>query len=87
MASDACNTFAIVFIACEFGQRIANAFSEINDLIEQFQWYRFPLQMQRTLPMVLNIGQEPVSLKCFGSLTCCRESLKKVCKMRSSALA
>lgn len=65
---DVCNTFVVVFITCELGQRLANAFSEINELIEEFQWYRFSI-----------LSQKPVSLGCFGSFLCGREAYKIVC--------
>lgn len=78
LGSDTCITFVSVFIACEFGQHLDNSFSEINDLINQLKWYRFPIEMKRILPFALIIVQEPVSIECFGSILCCRETFKKV---------
>lgn len=75
---DACNVFFAVIVACEFGQRLTNAFNEINDLIDQFQWYRFPSNMQRILPIALIIAQKPVSIEFFGSFSCSRELFRKV---------
>lgn len=80
---DACNTFTTVFIACELCQRMRDAFDEISDLIDRFHWYRFPSKMKRNLRTALIIAQKPVSVECFGSFSCCRESLKNV-KMKSN---
>lgn len=76
---DSCNVFSAVFISCELGQRISNEFSDINDLIDQFHSYRFTIEMKRILPMALIIAQKPVSIGCFGSSLCCRETFKRVC--------
>lgn len=75
---DGCNMLLAISIACEFSQQIRNAFSEINDLIKQFHWYRFPADMKRILPMTMTITQEPVSIEFFGSFSCCRELFRKV---------
>lgn len=80
---DTFNTFIVVYIACELCQRLSNSFDEINDLINQFRWYRFPIETKRILPMALVFVQKPVSLECFGSFSYCREALKKVNRINS----
>lgn len=72
--------FVIVFITCELGQRVNLAFVECNDMIDQFGWYRFPLKIQRMLPMIMDFSQQPVEIKCFGSTACSRETFKYVSK-------
>lgn len=69
---------ATVFIACEFGQRMADAFDEFNCAIRQFDWYLLSIEMQRMLPMIIVIVQKPVSMGCFGSIICGREVFKNV---------
>lgn len=69
---------ALVFIACELGQRINNAFDEIDSTIEQFDWYLFPIEVKRILPMIIVIAQQPIALECFGSIACSREIFEKV---------
>lgn len=76
---DACNIFCTVFMCCELGQRISNEFNDINGLIDQFQWYRFPNKIKRILPMTMTMAQKPVSIQCFGGFSCCRDTFKKVC--------
>lgn len=75
---DVCDTFVGVFISCELSQRVSNSFSEISDLLDQLQWYRFPTGVQRILPMASMFVQESVALECFGSFSCCRDAFKKV---------
>lgn len=76
---EASYTFAILFGACEFCQRINNAFSEIDNVIGQINFYRFPIKIIRMLPIILMAAQQPVGFKCFGSIWCSRETFEKVC--------
>lgn len=68
----------IMFIACELGQRASNAFDEILDEFDKFNWYRFPSEISRLLPMILTVVQRPVVLEIFGNISLCRDVLKSV---------
>lgn len=72
-------SFAFTFTFCEFGQRVNNAFSEIDDAVGQFEWYSFPIENQRMLPTIIIIAQKPVVIECFGEIQCLRCVFKKVC--------
>lgn len=67
-----------LFVTCEFCQQISNAFSEIDDTIGQFNWYRFPNEINQMLPTILMMTQQPIEMKCFGSISCSQETFKKV---------
>lgn len=69
---------ALAFIACELGQRMNDAFDKIDIALERSKWYLFPIEIQRLLPMIHAITQQPVSLECFGSITCSRAVFKNV---------
>lgn len=69
--------FGVVLMACEFGQYVSNAFEGIDDEIEAFDWYLFPHELQRMLPMVLVIVQRPVELNLFGSISPLRKYFQK----------
>ena len=71
--------FGVVLIICELGQQLSNAFEEIGDKIEDFDWYTFPLEIQRYLPNLLMAAQQAVVLECFGSISGSRDTFKKVC--------
>lgn len=70
--------FTFVFFACELGQRVNDAFDEIKVTIDQFDWYSFPIAVQRMLPMIIAVAQKPVSLECFGSISWTREVFRQV---------
>lgn len=72
--------FGVLCIACEVCQRITLAFNECSDMINQFKWYLCPMKIQRMLPVIMNFAQQPIEIKCFGSMACDRESFKYVSK-------
>lgn len=72
----------LALIPCELGERLTGAFGGICDEIENFNWYAFPIKVQRMLPVILIDAQEPVVLKCFGSISCVRDVFKRVSKMQ-----
>lgn len=69
----------LVFISCEFAERLGMRFDEINDEINNFNWYLFPHGiLQKALPTIMINAQKKVYFECFGSITCNRENFKKV---------
>ena len=81
-----CGILCTLFVTCEFCQQISNAFEEINDLIVQFNWYRFPNEINRMLPAILIVTQHPAKFKCFGSISYDRETFKAVRSYRNENL-
>lgn len=75
--------FGALLIACEVCQRVNIAFEECGDMVVQFEWYLFPIDIQRMLPLILNYMQQPIEIKCFGSVTCDRETFKFVRIMKN----
>lgn len=71
-------SFSIIFVYCEFGERMSNGFNEINDSICCVNWYTFPINMQRMIPNILIIAQKPVVLDAFGKISCKREVFTNV---------
>ena len=70
--------FGVLFITCELGQRLNQAFEDCNDIINQFKWYSFPVEIQKMLPIIMNFAQQQVVFYCFGSTACIRETFKSV---------
>lgn len=70
--------FNTVFIACELGQRLSDAFDKIDVNMNHFDWYLFPIEIKRMLPTIYSYAQQPVLLECFGSIVCSREVFKNV---------
>lgn len=76
--SYACYAFGLVFLSCELSQRVTNQYEEINDLTKQFDWYLFPNEIKRILPIFMIGPQQSVEFYCFGTITSSRETFKKV---------
>lgn len=71
-------SFCVVFITCELGERLINAYGGIDDVIGQFDWYLYPFEIQKFLPTIIIIAQQPVAIECFGSVTTNREAFQQV---------
>lgn len=71
-------SFVLVLVSCELAGRLTNEFNGINDLLNQFNWYLFPLDVQNLLPIIMANTQQSVYLECFGRIPCDRETFKKV---------
>lgn len=72
--------FGMMFTVCELCQRVTDSFDEINNRIMAFDWYKYPLKIQKLLPILLIGTQKPVVFECFGSISTLRETFKKVRK-------
>lgn len=70
--------FGAVFVSAQLAQWIIDSFTDITDELDQFCWYKFPIEVQRYYPMIVHCTQQEVVIECFGSLTCNREAFKKV---------
>lgn len=70
--------FGGAFVVCELSERLSNSFAGVGQMVNQFDWYDFTDDMQRMLLIVFMHVQEPVVLGCFGSITCSRETFKRV---------
>lgn len=69
--------FGVVLIMCELAQRACDHFNDIDEIMLQWNWYLFPNEIQRILPLVLIVVQTPVQLECFRSISCTRETFQK----------
>lgn len=74
--------FALIYVVCELSQRISNAFSDICDAIDTYDWYLYPLELQRMLPLIILPIQQPVVIRCFGCVQCSRRAFKNVSRER-----
>lgn len=65
----------------ELGQRLSNLFEGISGVFDQVNCYLLPNRIQRLLPTLIMNVQEPVVIKCFGSVSCSRDQFKKVSRI------
>lgn len=63
---------------CFLGQKVSDAFEEIDQEISQLDWYRFPIYMRQPLLILIARAQVSASIEVFGSISCDREAFKKV---------
>lgn len=68
----------MIFVLCEFGEKVGAVFEEISIAVDQLNWYLFPIGTRKLLPTVLIVAQEPVGLDIFGSISCNRRTFKEV---------
>lgn len=59
--------FTLLFVACELSHRMTCAFDTVNVYIEQLNWYLFPIEVKRMLPMIIATAQEKRE-SCIGML-------------------
>lgn len=71
-------TLGTDFFYCEFGERMSEPFEKIDDAIDQLDWYTFPNEIKRMLPIIIMNVHETVDISAFGSISCSRETFKKV---------
>lgn len=67
-----------VIVLCLFGYEVTLRFDEISDAIYQCGWTELPMNVQRILPMILQISQNTVFIEGNFNDRCTREFLKKV---------
>lgn len=77
----------LTFIPCEVGERTSAAFFEVYDSINlDLDWYLFPIETQKMLPIILINTQTPVAIEIFGSISCKRDSFKRVSSQHTAIL-
>lgn len=69
---------AVIFGIFEFGEQMGSAVGEINDMYDQFTWYRFPKNVKRMLTTLVIFAQKPIEIRIIGSTTCGRITFKNV---------
>lgn len=73
-------SFVLLFILCELGERVRIRFEEIDNEINNMNWYLYPIKIQRMLPTMQMMSQQDVQLTAFGNFPCSRDNFKRVIK-------
>lgn len=71
-------SFVLIFIYCELGQRVNEAFNRPYDAICQHESYLYSIEIQRMLPVIILIAQQPIDLRGYGNFSCTRDRFKSV---------
>lgn len=67
-----------IFIFCEFGERVTNEYIDVDNEINQLDWYLYPLRIQQFMIMTIAGSAQPVVIRGYGNCLCTRESFKNV---------
>lgn len=68
-----------VFLLCEPGARMTNQFGIFSDDLSRCDWHLLSLEMRRNY--VIFLTQRSANLLSYATITCERETSKKVCSM------
>lgn len=71
-------TFIFIFIACEPGERVTEAFEQFDDELMQCNWYLLPTVIQRLYLIFLVNTQQTIHFECYGGISCTRDTSKNV---------
>lgn len=69
-------SLAFIFLVCNLGHRIGKAFDQIDSTISKLQWFKFSIEINRMLPILIIGAQQPVELHVFGSASCTYENFQ-----------
>lgn len=78
-------SFLAIFLFCEFGGMVTNRFDEFHDELWQFNWYSFPIEMQKAFLIFMVNVHKPATIEGYANILCTRELFKQVidfCKQK-----
>lgn len=71
-------SFIQIFLFCELGEMLTGQFNKLNDAIFERDWYTFPIEIQRKLPMITMGIRLPVVISGYGNIRCTRQVCQNV---------
>lgn len=73
--------FCFIVFFCEFGHYVFHAFDELNMAIDQLDWFLFPAEIQKLLPILISGCQNTCCIKGYGDVQCIRDTSKRVSEL------
>lgn len=70
--------FGLILVYCEVGNQISSQFDEISIGFHELDWYTFPEEIQRMLPTISIVSQQPQQLIAYGGAPSSRDTFKRV---------
>lgn len=70
--------FGIIFIACEYGERMTDHFEKFDEKLGRCDFYKLPIEIQRMYLIFSSDTQQMRTVHCYGGVICSREIYKKV---------
>lgn len=71
-------SFILISLYCEFGENVSVHFNDVHRCICDSDWYLFPYEIQKMLPIILIATQKSVEISGFGNISFTRETFKLV---------
>lgn len=71
-------SFISVFVVCELSERLTIRCETFEDAFCRWQWYLFPIEMQKLLTIAIANAQQTLVIKGYGNVPCTRETFKTV---------
>lgn len=71
-------SYTFMFIYCELGEKVSEAFEKLNESIDQLDWYLFSIEIQRLLPTFMIASQQPILIRGLGGSVYTRDTFKRV---------
>lgn len=69
---------SLILMICEFGERLTNQYEKFYYEFGQCDWYLFPLEIQRVLPIIISNIRKPAVIQGYSNTVCRREACKMV---------
>lgn len=66
-----------IFATCEIGERMYQNSYDVEDKIEQLDWYKYPYEVQRMIPVFIMNAQKGIAIEFFGTISCSRAQFTK----------
>lgn len=65
-------------VTCELGERVFNQFEQFGSEVNQCDWSKLPIEMQRTYLIFLSDTQQSESIQSYAGISCTRDTFKQV---------
>lgn len=67
-----------IFMFCYFGEVVKDQCESVGDRVYQCQWYLFPIEVRKKLPLMLAITQSPLHMQGLFNIQCTLNLFTKV---------
>lgn len=80
-------SFVIIYFYCEWGEMVTHQFNVFHEVLNQCNWYSFPLDLQRMLVTFMSGTQQPALIRGYANIECTRDAFKNVNERKTIAKA
>lgn len=70
--------FVPIFLLCELGERLTDRFNQIDNTVLQCNWYKYPKNVRKMLPIIISDTQQSFVFVGLGNIQCSRDAFKNV---------